>query len=233
MLTLRKISKEDDELVRQLSVRPDQQRFIAPVEKTLADAAARPHQHRKLRGRGLRLPARRHRCRRPRRGRTRGRLISGVAAGRHRGGTGCPRWAGQRDADAPLALSPDLSPTRSHDTPAKRLKHNSSRTDSAWRYSPISTKSAFVLLMRPRSGLAVGWSAVLCRRGFDAVRWTSEWLLPTRLLLPPQRLPDGLDVKIEASSKLFASTPGFFDNWVFPHCPMPRQVAVVYRSLAE
>ena len=88
-------------------------------------------------------------------------------------------------------------------------------------------------LMRPRSGLAVGWSAVLCRCRFDAVRWASEWLLPTRLLLPPQRLPDGLDVIIEASSKLFASTPGFFDNWVFPHCPMPRQVAVVYRSLAE
>lgn len=42
MLTLRKISKENRELVRQLTVRPDQQRFIAPVEKTLADAAAWP-----------------------------------------------------------------------------------------------------------------------------------------------------------------------------------------------
>ena len=86
---------------------------------------------------------------------------------------------------------------------------------------------------KTRSGLAAGWSAASLRGGFDTPRWARERLFPTHFSLVPQRLADGLEVMVEASSKLFAPAPGFFDYWIFPHCPMPRQVAMVYRSSVE
>ena len=86
----------------------------------------------------------------------------------------------------------------------------------------LTAQRPSTVLDKPRSGLAVGWSALLCRGRFDTFRWASELLLPTRLALAPQLLSDGLDVVVETSSKLLAPAPGFFDNWVFPHRPMPR-----------
>ena len=70
---------------------------------------------------------------------------------------------------------------------------------------------------QPRRVSGVGWSVLLCCSRFDTFRWASELLLSTRLALAPQLLSDGLDVVVEASSKILAPAPGFFDDWVLPH----------------
>ena len=65
---------------------------------------------------------------------------------------------------------------------------------------------------------------MLCRSSSNTLRWSSDRLLSALHLLPPQRFPNSLDVIVEASSKLFTPAPGLFDDWVLPHCPIPRRL---------
>ena len=89
---------------------------------------------------------------------------------------------------------------------------------------------------QPRRVSGVGWSAGLCHSSANTLRSTSDWLMSVPLLLPPQRFPGGLNAIVESWSKLLASIPGFFDDWVFPHCLDSRfasNVTLVFRGMRQ